>query len=138
MALGSFVGSAKLLEYRVIKTLDPHRKTIDAGAAEPDKAITLFVLIGISVPSFWLGLILIFFFAVKIRLFPASGMEAVYGGGGFLAGGAGGGGGGVSSAGFSRPNASNSTGAARSPPKAPGTGVPSGRPSQTPITCAPS
>ncbi|SMC35032.1 peptide/nickel transport system permease protein [Fulvimarina manganoxydans] len=49
-----------------------------------DKAITLFVLIGISVPSFWLGLILIFFFAVKIRLFPASGMEAVYGGGGFL------------------------------------------------------
>ncbi|MEN3793357.1 ABC transporter permease [Fulvimarina sp. MAC3] len=49
-----------------------------------DKAITIAVLIGISVPSFWLGLILILFFAVKIRLFPASGMEAVYGGGGPL------------------------------------------------------
>ncbi|MER0239601.1 ABC transporter permease [Fulvimarina sp. MAC8] len=49
-----------------------------------DKAITVAVLIGISVPSFWLGLILILFFAVKIRLFPASGMEAVYGGGGPL------------------------------------------------------
>ena len=49
-----------------------------------DKAITIAVLVGISVPSFWLGLILILFFAVKIRLFPASGMEAVYGGGGPL------------------------------------------------------
>ncbi|MCB8838953.1 ABC transporter permease [Aurantimonas sp. VKM B-3413] len=49
-----------------------------------DKAITLFVLIGISVPSFWLGLILILFFAVRIQLFPASGMVAIYGGGGPL------------------------------------------------------
>ncbi|MEX6506376.1 ABC transporter permease [Jiella sp. M17.18] len=49
-----------------------------------DKAITLLVLIGISVPSFWLGLILILFFAVKTRLFPASGMVAIYGGGGPL------------------------------------------------------
>ncbi|NDW05880.1 ABC transporter permease [Jiella pacifica] len=49
-----------------------------------DKAITLVVLIGISVPSFWLGLLLILFFAVKIRLFPASGMVAIYGGGGPL------------------------------------------------------
>ena len=49
-----------------------------------DKAITLAVLIGISVPSFWLGLILILFFAVKIKLFPASGMVAIYGGGGPL------------------------------------------------------
>ena len=35
-------------------------------------------------------------------------------------------------------NRSNSTGAARSPPKAPGTGVPSARPSQTPATKRPS
>ncbi|MBU1326494.1 MAG: ABC transporter permease [Alphaproteobacteria bacterium] len=49
-----------------------------------DKAITLVVLIGISVPSFWLGLLLILFFAVKIKLFPASGMVAIYGGGGPL------------------------------------------------------
>ncbi|MCE7026905.1 ABC transporter permease [Jiella avicenniae] len=49
-----------------------------------DKAITLAVLVGISVPSFWLGLLLILFFAVKIKLFPASGMVAIYGGGGPL------------------------------------------------------
>jgi len=49
-----------------------------------DKTITLVVLIGISVPSFWLGLILILFFAVRIQLFPASGMVAIYGGGGPL------------------------------------------------------
>ena len=49
-----------------------------------DKAITLLVLIGISVPSFWLGLILILLFAVKLQLFPASGMVLVYGGGGPL------------------------------------------------------
>ena len=46
-----------------------------------DKIVTFFVLIGISTPSFFLGLLLILFFAVKIRLFPASGMYAIYGGG---------------------------------------------------------
>jgi peptide/nickel transport system permease protein len=46
-----------------------------------DKIVTFFVLIGISTPSFFLGLLLILFFAVKIRLFPASGMWAIYGGG---------------------------------------------------------
>lgn len=46
-----------------------------------DKIVTVLVLIGISTPSFWLGLLLILAFAVKIRLFPASGMFAVYGGG---------------------------------------------------------
>jgi peptide/nickel transport system permease protein len=46
-----------------------------------DKIITVAVLIGISTPSFWLGLLLILAFAVKIRLFPASGMYAIYGGG---------------------------------------------------------
>jgi len=49
-----------------------------------DKIVTFLVLIGISTPSFFLGLLLILFFAVKIRLFPASGMFAVYGGGGLL------------------------------------------------------
>ncbi|MEP3437260.1 MAG: ABC transporter permease [Hoeflea sp.] len=49
-----------------------------------DKTITLVVLIGISVPSFWLGLLLILFFAVDLRWFPASGMYAIYGGGGPL------------------------------------------------------
>jgi peptide/nickel transport system permease protein len=49
-----------------------------------DRIITFLVLIGISVPSFWLGLILILVFAVDLRLLPASGMVAIYGGGGPL------------------------------------------------------
>lgn len=47
-----------------------------------DRIVTFFVLIGISMPAFWLGLIFIFLFAVQWRLLPASGMYAVYGGGG--------------------------------------------------------
>jgi peptide/nickel transport system permease protein len=46
-----------------------------------DKIVTFFVLIGISTPSFFLGLLLILIFAVDLRLFPASGMYAFYGGG---------------------------------------------------------
>ena len=47
-----------------------------------DKIITLAVLIGISIPSFALGLLLILFFAVRLRWFPASGMINIYGEGG--------------------------------------------------------
>lgn len=46
-----------------------------------DRLVTFAVLIGISTPSFFLGLLLILFFAVGLRWFPASGMYAVYGGG---------------------------------------------------------
>ncbi|MDW9546876.1 ABC transporter permease [Sinorhizobium meliloti] len=46
-----------------------------------DRLITFFVLAGISTPSFWLGLLLIYLFAVHWRILPASGMYAVYGGG---------------------------------------------------------
>ncbi len=46
-----------------------------------DRIVTFFVLIGISMPSFWLGLLLILLFAVEWRLLPASGMFAIYGGG---------------------------------------------------------
>ncbi|MDX1034250.1 ABC transporter permease subunit [Sinorhizobium medicae] len=46
-----------------------------------DRIITFFVLAGISMPSFWLGLLLIYLFAVHWRILPASGMYAVYGGG---------------------------------------------------------
>jgi peptide/nickel transport system permease protein len=47
-----------------------------------DKILTFLVLIGISIPSFWLGLLMILLFAVRLRWLPASGMYAIYGGGG--------------------------------------------------------
>ncbi|RYH11552.1 ABC transporter permease [Tropicimonas sp. IMCC6043] len=46
-----------------------------------DKAITFVVLIGISIPSFFLGMMMILVFAVRLRLLPVSGMYAIYGGG---------------------------------------------------------
>jgi peptide/nickel transport system permease protein len=49
-----------------------------------DRFVTLFVLIGISIPSFWLGLLLILLFAVRLQWLPASGMVAIYGGGDFF------------------------------------------------------
>lgn len=49
-----------------------------------DRAVTLLVLVGISTPSFFLGLLLIMLFAVQLQWLPASGMQAIYGGGGPL------------------------------------------------------
>ena len=46
-----------------------------------DKAITFAVLIGISIPSFFLGMMMILVFAVNLRWLPVSGMYAIYGGG---------------------------------------------------------
>ncbi len=46
-----------------------------------DKLITFVVLIGISIPSFFLGMMMILTFAVNLRWFPVSGMYAIYGGG---------------------------------------------------------
>jgi len=46
-----------------------------------DRVITFIVLIGISVPSFFLGLLLIIIFSVQLRLLPPSGMFLAYGGG---------------------------------------------------------
>ncbi len=44
-----------------------------------DKAITFFVLLGISIPSFFLGMMMILAFAVNLQWFPASGMWPVFG-----------------------------------------------------------
>lgn len=49
-----------------------------------DRLITLLVLPGISLPSFWIGLLMIMLFAVQLQWFPASGMYAIWGGGGWL------------------------------------------------------
>ena len=49
--------------------------------AASDKAITFIVLIGISIPSFFLGMMMILLFAVGLRWLPVSGMYAIYGGG---------------------------------------------------------
>jgi peptide/nickel transport system permease protein len=49
-----------------------------------DRVVTFLVLIGISTPSFWLGLLLIMLFAVTWPIFPPSGMYLAYGGGDIL------------------------------------------------------
>lgn len=47
-----------------------------------DKAFTVFALLGISIPAFWLALMAILIFSVTLHWFPSSGMFALYGGGG--------------------------------------------------------
>ena len=47
------------------------------GAA--DKSITFAVLLGISIPSFFLGMMMILVFAVNLRWFPVSGMWPIFG-----------------------------------------------------------
>jgi len=49
-----------------------------------DKLITVAVLIGISTPSFWLGILLIFWFGVRFAVLPVGGMVEMFGGGGIV------------------------------------------------------
>lgn len=44
-----------------------------------DKAITFVVLLGISIPSFFLGMMMILIFSLNLRWFPVSGMWPIYG-----------------------------------------------------------
>ena len=44
-----------------------------------DKLITFSVLLGISIPSFFLGMMMILIFSVQLRWFPVSGMWPIYG-----------------------------------------------------------
>jgi len=39
----------------------------------PDRLITVFAMIGISLPVFWVGALLLYYFTYKIALFPAGG-----------------------------------------------------------------
>jgi peptide/nickel transport system permease protein len=45
-----------------------------------DRIVTLLVLVGVSTPSFLLGLLLILLFAVRLQWLPASGMYSMFGG----------------------------------------------------------
>jgi peptide/nickel transport system permease protein len=47
-----------------------------------DRILSVVVLIGISTPSFWLGLMAISLFAVKLGWFPTGDMYSLFGGGG--------------------------------------------------------
>lgn len=46
-----------------------------------DRFLSLTVMVGISTPAFWLGLLFIVVFAVQLRWFPAGGMVSIAGGG---------------------------------------------------------
>lgn len=43
----------------------------------PDKVIGFFSYLGISIPQFWFGIILILIFSLKMKLVPASGMRTI-------------------------------------------------------------
>lgn len=49
-----------------------------------DRALTVIVLLLTSMPAFWLGLILIIVFGLKLGIFPISGMTSIVNGGGVL------------------------------------------------------
>ncbi|MDH4129170.1 MAG: ABC transporter permease, partial [Spirochaetota bacterium] len=42
-----------------------------------DYLMSLFTFIGISLPTFWLGLMLIYIFSLQFQVFPASGIETI-------------------------------------------------------------
>ncbi len=52
--------------------------------AASDRLITMAVLVGISTPSFWLGMLFIFWFGVRLAWLPVGGMAEMFGGGGPL------------------------------------------------------
>lgn len=61
------------LPFGVLAAVRPYSRT--------DYAINLFAFAGISIPSFWLGLLLIIVFAVILRVLPAGGIGTAVDGG---------------------------------------------------------
>lgn len=49
-----------------------------------DRVVTISVLFVTSMPSFWLGMLLVIVFGVNLQWLPTSGMESIFGGGGFM------------------------------------------------------
>lgn len=43
----------------------------------PDRAGMMFALLGVSIPSFWLGLMLLYFFGYKLPIFPLGGAGGI-------------------------------------------------------------
>jgi peptide/nickel transport system permease protein len=49
-----------------------------------DRGITLFAITGSSMPGFWVGLVLMWIFAIQLRWLPSTGMFSIRGGGGIV------------------------------------------------------
>ena len=49
-----------------------------------DRVMTTLSLVGLSTPTFWLAMLLVLIFAVRLGWLPSGGMTAPYGGGGLL------------------------------------------------------
>ena len=49
-----------------------------------DRGILLISMFGLSMPAYWLGLVLIFLLVVKVHWFPSTGMYSIIGGGGVI------------------------------------------------------
>lgn len=49
-----------------------------------DRGILLISMFGLSMPAYWLGLVLIFLLVVKVHWFPSTGIYSIVGGGGVI------------------------------------------------------
>ena len=73
LGLSSIIAIAVAIPLGVIAARRPHSLT--------DNAINLFCFAGISVPPFWLAILMIILFAVTLGILPAGGVEPLDGGG---------------------------------------------------------
>lgn len=73
LGISSILAIVIAIPLGVIAALRPHSRT--------DNAINLFCFAGISIPPFWLAILLIILFAVTLGVLPAGGVEPIDGGG---------------------------------------------------------